>query len=96
MFDSRAVYVGYLVDIVDMRQVFFPARLQLSPVGIVPPVRHTRIDSYTFDALQPWMLTEIKTLPATGTLSFVKEREDVKLLYRPICLWKHILKIHLW
>jgi hypothetical protein len=84
VFDSRAVYVGYLVDIVEMGQVFFPARLQLSPVGIVPPMRHTRIDSCTFDAIQPWILTEIKVLPATGTLSFVKEREDVKLPYRPV------------
>jgi hypothetical protein len=72
-----------------MGQVFFPARLQLSPVGIVPPMRHTRIDSCTFDAIEPSVLTEIRTLPATGTLSFVKEREDVKLPYRPICLWKH-------
>jgi hypothetical protein len=79
-----------------MEQVFFPARLQLSPVGIFPPMRHTRIDSCTFDAIQPWILTEIKTLPATGTLSFVKEREDVKLPYRPTCLLKHTLTKHLW
>lgn len=96
MYDYRAVCVGYLVDIVEMGQVFFPARLQLSPVGIVSPMRHTRIDSCTFDSIQPWILTEINTLPAAGTLSFVKEREDVKLPYKPICLWKHIVTIHLW
>ena len=78
-----------------MRQGFFPARLQLSPVGIVPPMRHTRIDSCTFDAKQLWILTEIKTLPATGTLSFVKEREARKLPYRPVCLWKHIVTIQI-
>ena len=54
--------------------VKFLSSLQLSPVGIVPPMRHTRIDSCIFDAMQAWILTEIKTLPATGTLSFVKER----------------------
>jgi len=78
VFDSRAVYVEYLMDIVEMGQVFFHAILQVSPVGIVPPMRHTCIDSCIFDAMQPWILTEIKTLPATGTLSFVKERGRCK------------------
>jgi hypothetical protein len=57
------------VEVVEMGQVFFHARLQLSPVGIVQPMRRKRIDSFTFDAIQPWVLTEIKTLPATGMLS---------------------------
>ena len=60
------------------------------------PMRHTRIDSCTFDSIQLWILTEINTLPVAGTLSFVKEREDVKLPYKPICLWKHIVTILIW